>query len=689
LTAGKKWLSIQLALAALVLLPLVILASIYLLLTRWTLTRITDDQVHHSMKAITQITEGRITRHFEQASRLSDALIGLLQTREIEPLDLTTWRSRLFNYMQGHPEIASIMFVDRSRDSIYLMRTRQGLELGLGTGDENKMISTPAEPDGRIRWNEQRAYDYDVATRPWYRLAMSMSAPIWTPAYQWFEVRERSSENVLAIAYTRQAVDQDGTPLGVLSIDMTLDDIAEALADMSSNYDAHLILIDENDRLLASSEGGQADELRTVQQLTDSENPFHVAISERLAELKSGEDFDLSIGGSDVLYHVGVRRLQTQAAVPWRVVVLLPESEMLMPARAALRWMTILGVFWLSIMAIAALGASRLIVSPLRQLSQFADRIGQGNFDQRVHVGRTREIRSLSDSLNRMAAELNQQVRVIAERDSAEKSSQIKSRLIAHVSHEFRTPLTAIIGYAELVRDDPIIAGNAQAVGDTRNIITAARHLLTLVNNLLDLSRIEAGMLKLDVIEFDVDALVRETVETLRYMAEKRKNTVTLKTFGDLGRMRADPARTKQILYNLVSNAIKFCSNGSVVVAAFRAPEHIFFVISDTGSGMTTDQMEHLFKPFTQVHANQKLGANEGAGLGLAITRQLTQAMHGHISVVSEPGRGSEFTVILPIDVESPIEIPAVDILQETIQRKGNSASWPNPSTSSSSTTNP
>jgi hypothetical protein len=223
------------------------------------------------------------------------------------------------------------------------------------------------------------------------------------------------------------------------------------------------------------------------------------------------------------------------------------------------------------------------------------------------------------------------------------------------MSHELRTPLNAIIGYSELLQEEANDLGQDDFVPDLKKIHTAGRHLLTLISGILDLSKIEAGRMTMYLEDFDIATLVRETEDIVRPLVEKNGNTFAIDCPEGIGSMRADLVKTRQVLFNLLSNAAKFTENGDVSLTVCRQDGKVSFAVRDTGIGMTEEQRERLFEAFSQADASiaQKYG---GTGLGLALSRSFCQMMGGDIEVATAPGAGSTFTVILPASVADPAE---------------------------------
>jgi len=262
------------------------------------------------------------------------------------------------------------------------------------------------------------------------------------------------------------------------------------------------------------------------------------------------------------------------------------------------------------------------------------------------------------------AHDITEQHRVLQEleeaKSQAEEGSHAKSQFLANMSHEFRTPLNAIIGYSEILREDAVETGQTECIVDLDRINVAGRHLLALVNEVLDLSKIEAGRMDLFIESFDVAELVGGIVSTIEPLATANANKLTVDCAPDVGRMAADATKVRQILYNLLSNAAKFTENGLIKVQASRLTEPvmdshdgwILFSVTDNGMGMAQDRIEAAFRAFDQLDPSttRKYG---GTGLGLAISRHYCEMMGGAISVESEAGQGSVFTVRLPANVDS------------------------------------
>jgi len=239
---------------------------------------------------------------------------------------------------------------------------------------------------------------------------------------------------------------------------------------------------------------------------------------------------------------------------------------------------------------------------------------------------------------------------------AAEQATRAKSEFVANMSHELRTPLNAIIGYSEMLVEDAQGAGREAETADLRKIQDAGKHLLGLIDSILDLSKIEAGKMTLYLETFELRPMVESVAGTVTALAKKNGNTLEIECAKDIGTIHGDLTKVRQILFNLLSNACKFTRNGMIMLTAQRerveARDWIVFQVSDTGIGMTHDQQARVFEAFTQ--ANDMTARDYGGtGLGLTITKSFCRLMGGEVLLKSEAGKGTTFTIRLPAVVQA------------------------------------
>jgi signal transduction histidine kinase len=268
------------------------------------------------------------------------------------------------------------------------------------------------------------------------------------------------------------------------------------------------------------------------------------------------------------------------------------------------------------------------------------------------------DIRRHVDQLDQLVAQRTAELE--AKSAELEAASKHKSQFLANMSHELRTPLNAIIGVGEMLLEDARDLEREHEIEPLERILRAGQHLLALINDILDLSKIDAGKMEVHLQTVDTAHLMHEIAATIRPLAEKNGNRVEVDCATDLGPVHADPMRLRQALLNLASNAAKFTDNGTITIAGHRASENgrdwTVLAVTDTGIGMNSEQISRLFQDFVQADASttRKYG---GTGLGLAISRRFCRMMGGDIAVESAPGRGSTFTIRLPGTVVTPQKV--------------------------------
>lgn len=386
-------------------------------------------------------------------------------------------------------------------------------------------------------------------------------------------------------------------------------------------------------------------------------------VTKALASSKTGSTVGRNLQGQKVL-----STWATAGTVGWKVFVEQPESAAFAPIRGKI-WRTalLLATFLVAGMGLSVLLARRL-ARPVKQMRTAAARIGAGAYDERIELRRRDELGDLADDLNRMAASLQASVQVLEQRveertrdlqqalaELSRKSSELevasehKSHFLANMSHELRTPLNAIIGFSQVLRKclfGPINAKQEEYLDD---ILSSGYHLLSLINDVLDLAKVEAGQVELEIAPFSLREALEHGVVMVREPATEHGVRLSLELAPGVDLIEGDERRLRQVIFNLLSNAVKFTpEGGSVVMASAQVDGEVQVSVTDTGPGIAAGDRERIFEEFQQTDVGVQ--QREGTGLGLALSKRLVELHGGRIWVDGEPGHGSRFVFTLPND---------------------------------------
>jgi signal transduction histidine kinase len=388
-------------------------------------------------------------------------------------------------------------------------------------------------------------------------------------------------------------------------------------------------------------------------------------VREALRESAPANDDSVSIGrdedGTKVL-----SAYQTVKSLGWRVFVEEPLSEAFAPLWSAIWRTTLLLVAFLVLAIATGMLLARRLVRPIESIQGAAAKIGSGSLDERIAIESNDELGALADEFNRMAAQLQESYagleQTVEERTrelatalreldaksrELEAASRHKSAFLANMSHELRTPLNAIIGFSQVLRERMFGDVNAKQEEYLDDILTSANHLLALINDVLDLSKVEAGQFELEVAQFSLRDALERGVVMVREHATKDGVRVALAADPEVDVVEGDERRIKQVIFNLLSNAVKFTpAGGAVDVSSARVNGEVRVSVADTGPGIAFKDRERIFEEFRQAEAGVE--QHEGTGLGLALSKQLVELHGGRIWVDSEPGKGSTFVFTLP-----------------------------------------
>jgi signal transduction histidine kinase/CheY-like chemotaxis protein len=526
-------------------------------------------------------------------------------------------------------------------------------------------------------------YDFHDADQEWYKGPIASRRLYVTEPYY-----DDGAADITMVSITAPIIGIDGELIGVAGADMSLDTIRKIVDAVhfrtvlkeSKDSDEYTYLVSRRGKVIAHPDEGI---------ILRKGYP-----GESIEQLEAGEKIAATPEGMASFTKNGKVWNAYWAQAPltgWKVVLNVPESVILRPVDLMTHRLIAMIALTIALMIAFMVLIVRRVMNPVSSLTKAAEELEAGRFNRQMldeASERQDELGNLSRTFQKMAREIasreqylqewNQRlentvdertkelkkitVEAEAARAEAEEANRTKSSFLASMSHELRTPLNAIIGYSEMLMEEAAESGTEEELGDLKKIHSAGKHLLALINDILDLSKIEAGKMELYIESFDVPSIVEDVVSTVQPLVEKNSNRLIVDCSKDAGTVRSDLTKVRQGLFNLLSNACKFTSNGEITLKVFRdsleEKEWINFEVSDTGIGITPEQQKKLFQAFSQADSSTTRQYG-GTGLGLNITRKFCQMMGGDVSVRSESGKGSTFTLRFPAEVKDPKEKPA------------------------------
>lgn len=597
--------------------------------------------------------------------------LGLLRLEERLALEQFFWQQ-----LQAFGSVGFIQIGTAEGGLIGAGRTPDGESFimttdGLTSGEQQIFAATTTGQRGELL---RETGLYNATERPWYQTAIAAGEPVWSNIFTF------RSTQALGISATHPVYDPSGELIGVMGTDVALADVSEFLEEIETG--GAVFIMERSGLLVATSTGDQPfllDEEGNSTRLSPGEvdNPQLQATADFL-QATFGDDLDpitttqqLDFRWNGERQFLQVTPLGNEQGLDWLIAVVVPESTFMGQIHANTRRTILLCLGALGVAAALGLVTSRQISRPILQLSQASQAMAAGDLDQRVTVqSQVAELEVLGNSYNQMAAQLQASFKELAATNadlerrvqertlSLEAANRAKSEFLANMSHELRTPLNGIMGYAQVLQQNRDLTPETRSRVDV--IYQCGSHLLTLINDVLDLSKIEAQRMELYHHDFHLPALVQGVVEMCRIRAELKGIRFVHEANDALPvGVHGDEKRLRQVLINLLSNAIKFTQEGSVSFSVQRLDQgsgvvqgeggdHLRFTIRDTGIGIPADQQEQIFLPFEQVGQHRQ--QSEGTGLGLAISQKIIAMMGSTIELSSEVGVGSVFwfDLVLP-----------------------------------------
>lgn len=465
------------------------------------------------------------------------------------------------------------------------------------------------------------------------------------------EVNGQAEVNISAVAPVNNI--RQGTVLGAIQMSKNIDD--EFLRKLAFERDGVYLGLVYNDQIRARTTSGEANSSTILHS--------NVAFSPDAVKLAANGQtvvLDKLISNGNVPYAVAYIPISSNvnAASP-ALMVLVELNEIYVFQNSTL----IKTIFVFAILAVIALAIiyfsfQKITIQPLNVLKTIARQMTGGQYDQRIPITGQDEVGQLAATFNDMAEAIQQrETSLQAARTQAERSDQVKSAFLASMSHELRTPLNAIINFTRYVAKGSLGEVNAQQVETLNEVVDSGKHLLNLINDVLDMSKIEADSLTLFVEDdIDVKSILQSIVSTGKALTKEKSVEIQTDIQETLPRIRADRQRVLQILLNVISNACKFTEQGHIKVRAYATAEEMVFAIEDTGPGISGEDQTSVFQPFKQTTTGLRQGG--GTGLGMPISKSLAEAHGGQLWIESEIGKGSTFYCSIPI--KSDLLIPSL-----------------------------
>jgi signal transduction histidine kinase/DNA-binding NarL/FixJ family response regulator len=643
---------------------------------------------------ITARIEQQVRTYLDTAPRSSQLNANALRLGYLNPEELESAKRYLWSQFQTFNSLSNMGFATKTGEFIAVERQLDGKVFFKIASKEHRHELYLYELDSKSNQTKllKVTPNYDILSRSWYQDSVSLGKPIWGEIFLLPTGNKTLSLPYAYPVYEENGEAENGELRGVLVVNFLLSFISDFLQSLKIGRSGQTFIIERSGFLVASStlkepfmiNNGKMKRLNTLDIKDDLIRLTTAHLQEKfgdLTKISSSQQLDFTLEGQRQFLQV--LPFKYSNGLDWLIVVVVPESDFMEQINTNTKITILLCLGALTLATIFGILTSRWITKPMLRLSAASREIASGKLDHNVQIKGIQELEVLGQSFNLMAQQLRESFKAlettnlelenrVEERTAqlteakkiADTANQAKSEFLANMSHELRTPLNGILGYAQILqRSKTMTPKEIEGIGIMHQ---CGSHLLTLINDILDLAKIEAQKLEIYPKDLHFPSFLQGVAEISRVRAEQKGIAFVYQPSSELAMgIYADEKRLRQVLLNLLGNAIKFTDNGGVTFKVEKIeiltgkevkfndqntslPIHkIRFQIEDTGVGMTPEQLDKIFLPFEQVGDSQRQG--EGTGLGLAISQKILQMMDSSIQVKSQLGAGSTFWLDLDL----------------------------------------
>ncbi|MGB7440608.1 MAG: ATP-binding protein [Coleofasciculaceae cyanobacterium] len=636
--------------------------------------------------------------HLVNQSNAAAISLGQLNLQDVPALEQHFWRQ-----IQIFDELTFAGLGLENKDNLGAERFDDNtLTLRVSTKASNHIFYTYSTNQLGQRQEILDEIKFDPRTRPWYKAAVAKGKATWS------EIYPNTAGLTSYLGASMPFYDQQGELQGVLLTNINLSQIGIFLQSLQFGKTGQVFIVERSGMLVATSTGEQpfrkldkkygAEQVKAIESTNNLTQATAQYLSDKFnqeTQFFSQQQLKFTINGKRQF--VKVKPFKDEFGLDWLIVVVVPEAAFMKEINANTRTTTLLCIGALFVAIMVGILTARGVIRPILRLNNSAKAIAKGEWDKTVDIKRSDELGELANSFNSMAHQLQESFTNLEERveertaelaiakQKAEVANQAKSTFIANMSHELRSPLNAILGFSQLMTRSQVLPLEQQ---ENVNIISrSGEHLLTLINNVLDLSKIEAGRITLNPKNFDLYRLLDDLEYMFRLKAGDKGLQLIFERTEYLPRyIGTDEVKLRQVLINLLNNALKFTQSGGVSVRVSSSPpsppsplsppsssppqQLITFEVEDTGPGIAPEELDSLFEAFVQTETGKQ--AQEGTGLGLPISRKFVQLMGGDIRISSEVGRGTIFKFDVAVRVADTAELESKQPTNRVIALEAN-----------------